>query len=141
MSIHSILQKKSSAILTIDRKATVLDAIQKMVGSNVGSILILDGEELVGIFTERDLLRLCAWDVTLVGYSTIEEVMTRNVVVASPEDEIEDILATMTERKFRHMPIMDDHTLRGIVSIGDAVKHKLELVMGEVKLLKEYIRG
>lgn len=141
MSIKAILDSKPVKILSIEGKESVLAAASKMAEIGVGSIVIMNGEELAGIFTERDLLKLCAKDHKNLDKVLIKDVMTKNLIVANVNDSLDDILNTMTSKKFRHVPIVDGNKLIGIISIGDAVKFQMNKAMEEAKLLREYIQS
>ncbi len=141
MSIRTILENKDKELLSIEETETVLNAVQKMAEKGVGSIIVLDKGQLSGIFTERDLLKICARNHEKLGALLLRDVMTKNLTVASPDDNIDDILATMVSKKFRHMPVLDGNQILGLISIGDAVKHKMEKAIEEAKMLRQYIHG
>lgn len=141
MSIRTILENKDKNLLTLEETETVLTAVQKMNERGVGSIIVLSKGKLAGIFTERDLLKLCAKSYDQIPNIQLKDVMTRNLTVASPDDNIDDILATMVSKKFRHMPVMEGDKIIGLISIGDAVKDKMEKAIEEANLLRQYISG
>jgi CBS domain-containing protein len=139
--LSTILEEKSGEVLQIDGDATVFDAITKMVDANVGSLLVTDGSEIVGIMTERDYLRR----VTLQGRTdkdtAVKEIMSSPLVVATPETTVDECMAMMTDRRIRHIPIVDDEAVVGVVSIGDLVKFRSKQQAFEIKYLTDYITG
>jgi CBS domain-containing protein len=139
--LSTILEEKSGDVLQIDGGATVFAAITKMVEANVGSLLVTDGGEIVGIMTERDYLRR----VTLQGRTDkdtqVREIMSAPLVVATPETTIDECMAMMTDRRIRHIPVVDGEEVVGVVSIGDLVKFRSKQQAFEIKYLTDYITG
>jgi CBS domain-containing protein len=141
MSIKSILDSKSHSILSLLETESVLSAVKKMADAGVGSIIVLDGEELAGIFTERDLLKVCAKDHLKLDTILLKDVMTKNLTVANSEDSVDDVLGMMISKKFRHMPVLEGSKILGLISIGDAVKDKMDKAVAEANILRQYIHG
>jgi len=140
--VADILKHKGSRVITTSPTATVYDAIATMVENNVGSILITDGDELAGIFTERDYLRRIILQGRTSKTTRIEEVMTKDVVRAAPQAMLKECMGAMTERRCRHLPVVDDDgTLVGIISLGDCVKALLNKAEARVENLTAYITG
>ena len=139
-TVSEILERKGSDVLTIEASATVLDAIEKMVGSNVGALLVTDDGHLRGIVTERDYLRRVALEGRTESGTQVREIMSSSLVYVTPETTIEECMAVMTERRIRHLPVLDEgRQLAGIVSIGDVVKfHSAEQDV-QIRLLSDYI--
>jgi CBS domain-containing protein len=140
--ISDILDAKGRDVLQIDASATVLDAVKAMVGGNVGALIVTQDEQLAGIVTERDYLRR----VTLEGRdeqtTPVREIMSAPFVYISPDATIEECMAIMTERRFRHLPVLEDEReLVGIVSIGDVVKFQSQEQGVQIKFLTEFISG
>ncbi len=139
--LSAILEEKSGDVLQIDGGATVFEAITKMVDANVGSLLVTEDGEIVGIITERDYLRR----VTLQGRTdketAVREIMSSPLVVATPETLIDECMAMMTDRRIRHLPVVDDGAVVGVVSIGDLVKFRAKEQAFEIKYLTDYITG
>ncbi len=140
--VSDILEAKGHDVLTVDASTTVLDAIKTMVGGNVGSLVVLDGDTLLGIVTERDYLRR----VTLEGRdertTPVRDIMSAPFVYVGPDATIDECMAIMTERRLRHLPVLDDgDELVGIVSIGDVVKFQTREQGARIRLLTEYISG
>lgn len=142
MRISDILRRKGSEVVTIEPQHTVHDAIQSLVRNNIGALLVtdLDGQ-LVGIFTERDILREAALHCDRLEETVVGDVMTRNVVIGVPEDPLEYVMGIMTQNRIRHLPVMNGEELAGIVSIGDVVNAHLQETEFENRLLKDYIHG
>ncbi|TGN11718.1 CBS domain-containing protein [Leptospira ilyithenensis] len=141
MSVRDILKEKQTSLLTIEEDHNVLEATKLMVASKVGSIMVTFQGKLAGIFTERDLMRIVAEKHESLHKIKLKEVMTTQLTVASPNDEVDDVLNTMLSKRFRHMPVMEDDLIIGLISIGDAVKVKLSKTEKEMHILREYMYG
>lgn len=136
--LAEILEEKGGHVLEIDADATVLEAVQQMVAMNVGSLLVTVEGEVTGIVTERDYLRR----VTLEDRTEdaqVREIMSSPLVVATLETTIDECMALMTDRRIRHVPVVDEGNVVGLVSIGDLVKFKSKLQSFEIQFLNEYI--
>jgi signal-transduction protein with cAMP-binding, CBS, and nucleotidyltransferase domain len=136
--LAEILEEKGGNVLEIDADATVLEAVQQMVAMNVGSLLVTEAGDVTGIVTERDYLRR----VTLEGRTEdapVREIMSSPLVVATVETTIDECMALMTDRRIRHVPVVDEGKVVGLVSIGDLVKFKSKLQTFEIQFLNEYI--
>jgi CBS domain-containing protein len=138
--VSDILDEKGSDALTIEGATTVLDAIKRMVESNVGSLLVTESGKLAGIVTERDYLRR----VTLEGRdekeTPVREIMTSELVYVTPDTSIDECMAVMTERRIRHLPVLaGNREVMGLVSIGDLVKYRSKQQDVQIRLLTEYI--
>ncbi|MGF1528594.1 MAG: CBS domain-containing protein [Candidatus Competibacterales bacterium] len=141
MQIGALLKTKAhQGAITAKPEATVDEVIQLMCHHGVGSVVIADGEGLpVGIFTERDVLRLYAQGHRDFTEVSIRRHMTTHLVTGNPTDSLDDALNTMTQKRFRHLPVLEDNRLVGLVSIGDLVKAKLQETAQEAQALREYI--
>lgn len=139
--VSSILEEKGGDPLEIDADATVLDAITKMVDANVGSLLVTEDGEVVGIITERDYLRRVALQGRTERDTAVRDIMTAPLVVVTPETPIDECMAMMTDRRIRHLPVVQEEKVVGVVSIGDLVKFKSKEQAFEIKYLTEYITG
>lgn len=140
-TIADLLRQKGSDVLTIDKTATVYEAIEKMEDLHVGSVIVMDDDEVVGIFTERDYLRRIVLQGRTSKTTPVQDVMTRELVCVDPNYSIQECMAVMTERKFRHLPVIDNGRLAGIVSIGDLVKAISDDAQARVHYLTDYITG
>ena len=136
--LAEILEEKGGQVLEIDADAPVLEAVRQMVENNVGSLLVTEGGEVAGIVTERDYLRR----VTLedrTEESPVREIMSSPLVVATVDTTIDECMALMTDRRIRHVPVVDDGGVVGLVSIGDLVKFRSKLQTFEIQFLNDYI--
>ena len=142
MTLQALIDNKQAELIFIDGSATILDAINMMNDNKVGSLLISSGDgKLAGILTERDILCFCAGRSAEVASVAVSEIMTRNPVTAPPACSVEEAMTLMTERRFRHLPIVEDGKTLGLVSIGDLVKARLEDVTVEIEYLRDFIRA
>ncbi|EKJ87875.1 CBS domain-containing protein [Leptospira bourretii] len=141
MSVKDILKDKASSVLSIEEDRNVLEATQMMVGAKVGSLIVTFQGKLVGIFTERDLMRVVAKDHANLDKIKLKDVMTTQLTVAGPDEDVDDILNNMITKRFRHMPVLDGDKIIGLISIGDAVKTKLTRTQAEMSILREYMYG
>ncbi len=140
-TIADVLSRKGYRVFTVDSGATVYDAIEKMATESVGSVIIMEYGEVAGIFTERDYLRRIALKGRTSKTTSVGEVMSRDLVCVDPSFTVQECLAVMTEKKIRHLPVIDDGELVGIVSIGDLVKSISEEAQARVHYLTDFITG
>lgn len=140
-TVKELLREKGSQVWTIAPQATVYEALELMAAKNIGSLVVVERGDVVGVFTERDYAR----KVILKGRSskttTVAELMTADVLYVSPDDTIENCMALMTEKRLRHLPVMDDGKLAGVVSIGDIVKVIISEREFTIRELERYITG
>ncbi len=141
MKIGDILRTKGREVATIAESQTVLAAARVLVERNIGSLVVTDGQRPVGIFTERDILRLTAREPGALESIQIGGVMTRDVVTADPDDSVASVMDVMTRNRIRHVPILAEGELAGIVSIGDLVNACRESAESENSQLRQYIQG
>ena len=139
--VSEILRKKGGDVLKIEASATVFEAIKRIVELNVGSILVTEGDQVVGIMTERDYLRKVAVHGRTSHDTTVGEIMSSPLVYVTPETTIDESMAIMTDRRIRHLPVVEDDDVVGIVSIGDVVKFQSNEQSFQIKYLTEYISG
>jgi CBS domain-containing protein len=138
--VSELLDEKGRDLLKIDADASVLSAVQRMVEHNVGSLLVTAGGKVVGIVTERDYLRRAGGETAGTDAETpVREIMSSPLVVATPATPVEECMAIMTDRRIRHLPIIDGDEVVAMVSIGDLVKFTSKLQSFEIKYLTEYI--
>ena len=137
--VSEILGDKGSEVLTIDADASALEAVRQMVSANVGSLLVTESEEIAGIVTERDYLRRVAQEGPADDSVSVREIMSSPLIVVSPETEIDECMAVMTDRRIRHLPVVQNGDVVGIVSIGDVVKFKSKQQSFEIRYLTDYI--
>jgi CBS domain-containing protein len=139
--VSEILRKKGTDVLKIEAAATVFDAIKRIVELNVGSILVTEGDQVVGIMTERDYLRKVAVHGRTSHDTTVGEIMSSPLVYVTPQTTIDESMAIMTDRRIRHLPVVEDDDVVGIISIGDVVKFQSNEQSFQIKYLTEYISG
>ncbi len=139
--ISEVIEGKGSGVQTISRDDTVTAAAFRMVQNNVGSLIVTKGSAIAGIVTERDCLRHVADENADSHTSRVADIMTTDIIVANPNQTVGDCLRIMTERRFRHLPVVGEHRILGILSIGDLVKAAIEDQNTEIHYLNEYIQG
>ncbi len=139
MKIESILATKSSNVITVRPDQSIKDAIDLLVEHDIGALIVVDEHgQPVGIISERDIIREAARTETVLA-QTVAGVMTKDLVVASPQDDLGTVLQTMIARHFRHLPIVDQERLIGVISIRDVLKVQLDKYQGEVDTLQTQI--
>ena len=138
-NVGQMLEEKGQELLSISPDATVFEALQRMADANVGALVVLDGEKLAGIFSERDYAR----KVILVGKSSketgVREIMTDKVLCVSLERTVEQCMALMTAKRIRHLPVLDHKKVVGVISIGDVVKEMISEQQFIISQLESYI--
>jgi len=139
--VSEILEHKGGMVLSVDADETVLNAIGLMAEVNIGAILVQKGESIEGIFTERDYLQKIALKSRSSQDTKVGDVMSSPVISAEPGDSVQQCMETMTTCHCRHLPVVENGKLLGIVSIGDLVKKMLDEKQHEVEKLSEYITG
>lgn len=140
-SVSEILKQKGGMVLSVDSSESVFDAICLMAEVNIGAVLIQDNGVISGIFTERDYLQKIALKSLSSKKTRVGDVMTSPVISADPTDSIQTCMETMTTCRCRHLPVVEDGKLLGIVSIGDLVKKMLDEKEIELEKLSQYITG
>jgi CBS domain-containing protein len=138
-TLSEILDEKGRSVLEIDAEATVFEAVQKMVEHNVGSLLVTDTGNVVGIVTERDYLRRVTLEGRTDRETRVGDIMSGPLVVGTAETTVDECMALMTDRRIRHLPVVADGDVVGLVSIGDLVKFKSRQQSFEIQYLTDYI--
>lgn len=141
MLLKEVLEKKGYSIVQVPAGSMVRDVLRHMVEHKVGAVIVVDKNNPVGIFTERDALRAASQEDIDLGKTAVDEFMTREMVCGLPGEKVEDAMSVMTEKRLRHLPIVEDGSIRGVVSIGDVVKAAVDIHKTEVHYLKNYIQG
>jgi CBS domain-containing protein len=142
MKVMDILKKKDPNVWTIKAKQTIRETLGVLVEKKIGALVVMgDGDDIVGIVSERDMIRDCYQNSKNVETTQINQIMTRNVIVGTPEDDLDYIMGIMTQNRIRHLPIIAAGKLTGIISIGDIVKAQLQDTQYENRYLKDYIFG
>jgi CBS domain-containing protein len=145
MKISDILTAKGSDVVITPVDATVREMLAVLAEQDIGALVVVDGGDqhnpVLGIVSERDIVRrLNEWGDTLLD-SEAGQIMTSDIISCSPDDDVDRIAEAMTERRVRHMPVLDDGTLIGLVSIGDVVKSRIEQLEVDRGQLEHYITG
>ena len=141
MKVKDILARKGSQVISIEPDRTVRDAIRVLVENRIGAVLVREGEEIVGILTERDILREAGKHAGRLDQRRVREAMSTELIVGVPEDDLNYVMGIMTKNRIRHLPILEGRSLQGIVSIGDLVWASLTEAEFENRTLKQYIAG
>jgi CBS domain-containing protein len=140
--VADVLGVKGDQVQTIEIGATALEAVAKMVEFNIGSLLVTSRhDEVVGIFTERDYLRRIVLQRHRSNLTRLSEVMSQDLICTEPEQNVEECLQIMSDNRIRHMPVMDNGRIAGIISLGDIAYHLFLQRTHEVKFLTDYITG
>ena len=141
--VRNILQSKGNAVFSVEPTVTVYKAIELMSQKNIGGLIITDhrGEKLLGIFTERDYARRLILKGKSSKDTQIGEIMTENPITVTPDASIEDCMKIMTNRHIRHLPVVDEGRLVGMISIGDVVRFVIEEQRTIIEDLEQYITG
>jgi CBS domain-containing protein len=137
--VSTILDEKGRAVLQIEAAEPVLEAARLMVERNVGSLLVTEGGETVGIVTERDYLRRVAAEELDGRKTSVREIMSAPLVVVTPQTSVDECMALMTDRRIRHLPVVDEGNIAGLVSIGDVVRFQSREQSFEIQFLQDYI--
>lgn len=141
-NVQAIVSRKGSRVLTIGPESSVLDAARVMNEHKIGALIVLDGERVRGIFTERDVLRRVVAEQKCPAETTVGQVMTDKVVTCRPEIEVDQARNIFMERRIRHLPVLDDdHKLVGMISIGDLNAWELNGQECKIAALEEYLYG
>ena len=140
-SVEKLLQIKGNQTWSLDPQATVYEALQLMSEKEVGAILVLEKGEVVGIFTERDYARKLILKGKFSKDTAVRELMTQEVLYVDPHNTIDDCMVLMTNNRVRHLPVLDNGQLVGIVSLGDMVKHIISDQESTIAQLEKYITG
>ena len=140
-TVKELLREKGHQVWTIEPQATVYEALELMAAKNIGSIVVVEHGNVAGMFTERDYARKVMLQGRSSKTTTVAELMTSDVLYVSPDDTIENCMALMTEKRLRHLPVMDNGKLAGVVSIGDIVKVIISEREFIIRELERYITG
>lgn len=141
MKLEDILRVKGTEVIVTTPEERVLGAMRILVEHNIGAVVVVEDEEVRGILSERDILRLGARDPALLASTPVREAMTVDVVVGVPEDDIHYAMNIMTRNRIRHLPIIREGRLEGMVSIGDLVNACRREAEVENRYMRDYIQG
>jgi len=139
MKVADILRVKGSAVKTVTSDVTALELSERLRAEHIGAMIVSnDGRSIDGIISERDLAYGLAAHGGMLPKIAVSKLMTKVVVVCSPEDSITDVMKLITQRRIRHLPVKDGDQLVGIISIGDVLKHRLDEMQLEANVLRDY---
>ena len=142
MLVSDILKDKGSKVTMVAGAQTVREALKTMVENKIGAVLVLDASgEVSGVFSERDLMRVCHQNEAGWGSKLVEEVMTPRVIMCQAGDTTDYVMNLMTQQRIRHVPVVGDGKICGIVTIGDLVKAQLKASQVQVQYLKDFLHG
>ena len=136
---RTLLETKGNQVWSVSPRDTVLDAIKRMAEKRIGALLVMDGDNLAGVFSERDYARKVALEGKSSRNTEVSEIMTAEVVVAKPDNTVEECMALMTRKRVRHLPVMEGESVVGVLSIGDLVKAIIEDQQFQIEQLENYI--
>jgi CBS domain-containing protein len=142
MNVETILRGKGEWVATIRPDATIAEAVDLLNRERVGALVVSeDAAEVAGVLSERDIVRALGRHGEDLLSRPVDDIMTRNVITCEPADTVAELMSEMTNRRIRHLPVVVDGRLRGIVSIGDVVKNRLDEVEFEASSLRSFIAG
>jgi CBS domain-containing protein len=139
--ISSILAQKSTALWSVAPESTVFEAIRLMAEKNVGSLLVLSEGKLAGLFTERDYTRKVALQGKTSKETRVWEIMPSEVLTVTPDDSVEECMRLMTEKRVRHLPVVEDTNVVGLISIGDLVNWIISTQNAHIEQMEQYLAG
>ncbi len=140
-TVRDLLRVKGSAVWTIAPDATVYDALTLMAERDIGALLVMEGSSLVGILSERDYARKIVLHGKTSRETPVRDIMTDRVLCVHPDQTVEDCMALMTNKRVRHLPVLEDQRVLGLISIGDAVKSIISEQEFVIAQLENYITG
>jgi CBS domain-containing protein len=140
-TVKQLLQSKPAGVATISPEATAQEALQRMAEEDIGALIVVEGKKVAGIFSERDYARKVSLRGRIATECQVAELMTRRVYYADPTQTINDLMALMTAKRIRHVPVLDKGELTGVVSIGDVVKAIIADHEFTIQELEKYITG
>ena len=138
-TVQQLLQSKRYSVVSVEPSSTVLDALKVMAEKEIGAVIVIDNEHLVGIFSERDYARKVALQGKSSKDTPVREIMTEKVVCVRPDQTIDDCMGLMTDKRIRHLPVLEHKKVIGVISIGDVVKEMLSDKEFVIKQLESYI--
>ena len=140
MTVKAILASKGNAVVTIDPAVSLADAVKMLADRRIGAVIITGGgDRVIGLLSERDIVRTLAEKGPIALAMSVESVMTKRVITVTESETVGEVMERMTHGKFRHLPVVEGERLVGLVSIGDVVKHRLEQMEAETSAMRDYI--
>lgn len=140
-TIEAILAQKGTAMFTISPDATVYDAVALMADKNIGALVVVENDKPVGMLSERDYTRKVMLRGKKSRETLVREIMSSDITVVSPREPVENCMRMMTDKRIRHLPVLEGDTLRGVISIGDLVKWVIATQSAAIQHLEMYISG
>ena len=140
-TVQQLLESKRQNLVSVTPSSTVLDALKVMAEKEIGAVIVIEDGHLVGIFSERDYARKVVLQGKASKDTPVREIMTEKVVCVSPDQTIEDCMGLMTDKRIRHLPVLDHKKVIGVISIGDVVKEMLSEKEFVIKQLESYIHN
>lgn len=140
-TVSNLLQQKGAALWSVAPEATVFDAIKLMAHKNVGALLVMAGEQLVGIISERDYTRKVAIKGRSSKETAVREIISASVITVTPHHSVEDCMKLMTENRIRHLPVVEAGKVLGVISIGDLVNWTISAQSATIEQMQQYISG
>jgi CBS domain-containing protein len=140
-TIGTMLHHKGATVWTISPQATVFEAIQLLAWKNIGALPVMDGDKLVGMFSERDYTRKVALEGKTSHTTRVRDILSANVATITPNETVEEAMRRMTDKRIRHLPVVEDGKLIGLVSIGDMVNWIISAQTATIDQLESYVSG
>jgi CBS domain-containing protein len=140
-AVSNLLDSKGHDVLTVDPDSSIHDAIKKMAEISAGTALVMEGGNVIGILSERDVIRKILLLTKCMHSNTVRDIMTTELTTITPETSLDDCMKIITEKRIRHLPVLQDGNICGIISIGDVVKYLLVEKEFKIKNLETYING
>ena len=137
MSVQSILRRKGTEVTTIGPEANIKAAADRLRGNNIGALVVLDGEAVIGLISEREIVYALSRYGDALSSMSVKQIMRFGAITVSPDESIDRVMKLMTRHRVRHMPVLRDDKLAGIVSIGDVVRHRLDDLEIETNVLRD----
>lgn len=139
--VGDLLSSKGHAVYAIQPQAKVIDGLKELADKGIGALLVMEEEDLIGIFSERDYARRVELEGKQSGQTEIRQVMTESPICVRPDQTIDECMAIMTERRIRHLPVIEGDRVVGVISIGDVVKEVIAEQQFQIEQLENYISG
>ncbi len=142
MKTKDILAEKGNQVITVQETLLLVDVVSMFLDDRIGSVVVVNNhDEIIGIVAPNDVLKAIRHHPEYIPTITVSEIMTRNIIVVTPEDSVEQLMSIMTNNRIRHLPVIDKGEMTGLVSIGDVIKAKSSIHDVEIRYLTDYIQG
>jgi CBS domain-containing protein len=137
MTVEAILKRKGPGVVTTAPATTIKAAAELMKEKNIAALLVMSGETTAGIITERDIVRAFAAEGGAIANKPVQDIMTKKLITGTPQDSVKHVMEIMTNKRIRHFPVYRDGKLAGLISIGDAVRHRVQDLELEKNVLRD----